>query len=135
VSRYVLQAARSAYCRLARRYAVSTIQLSVRRRNPLEIRCGASRWASLEHHKCLENRLIIDDPEAWAAEYPASERVHGTAMASLILHGDLAGLEQPLPRLFMFDRSSGPTDPIGSKALGRSVFLKGCLLSTSSIEQ
>ncbi|MEN6358238.1 MAG: S8 family peptidase [Armatimonadota bacterium] len=52
----------------------------------------------LEHHKCLENRLIIDDPEAWAAEYPASERVHGTAMASLILHGDLAAMEQPLPR-------------------------------------
>jgi hypothetical protein len=54
----------------------------------------------LEHHAQLRGRLLIDDPDDWAAETPAADRHHGTAMASLIAQGDLvetAGLE-PLRR-------------------------------------
>ncbi len=43
----------------------------------------------LAGHRLLENRLIIDDPDGYESEYQASERKHGTAMASLICHGDL----------------------------------------------
>lgn len=43
----------------------------------------------LQKHQLLDGRLIIDDPDGYAEDYPASERVHGTAIASLILHGDL----------------------------------------------
>jgi hypothetical protein len=42
----------------------------------------------LENHHLLANRLIVDDPEGWAADYPSDQRFHGTAMASLILYGD-----------------------------------------------
>jgi Subtilase family len=43
----------------------------------------------LANHARLQGRLIIDDPYQWADAYPASERVHGTAMASLIAWGEL----------------------------------------------
>jgi len=45
----------------------------------------------LENHQLLRNRLIVDDPDGLAANYLASKRIHGTSMASLILHGDLSG--------------------------------------------
>jgi hypothetical protein len=43
----------------------------------------------IENHATLAGRLIVDDPDGWGADYIANERQHGTAMASLILHGDL----------------------------------------------
>ena len=43
----------------------------------------------LANHQLLADRLVIDDPDNWAGEYTAAERVHGTAMTSLIVHGDL----------------------------------------------
>jgi len=43
----------------------------------------------LEGHRWLEDQLLIDDPDGWAAECPATLRRHGTAMASLLLHGDV----------------------------------------------
>jgi len=43
----------------------------------------------LQSHARLANRLIVDDPDGFEDEYQAGERRHGTAMASLILHGDL----------------------------------------------
>lgn len=43
----------------------------------------------LQNHRRLANRLVVDDPDGYEAQYPANERRHGTAMASLILHGDL----------------------------------------------
>lgn len=52
----------------------------------------------LENHALLANRLIIDDPENHASEYAAAERVHGTSMASLVVHGDLSDGEPPLSR-------------------------------------
>jgi len=50
----------------------------------------------LANHRLLAGRLIVDDPDNWEADYAASERVHGSSMASLIVHGDL---NQPQPSL------------------------------------
>ena len=41
---------------------------------------------------------MVDDPDGFEVDYSANYRQHGTAMASLILHGDLAAHERPLPR-------------------------------------
>jgi hypothetical protein len=49
----------------------------------------------LENHRRLAGRLVVDDPDEWAATYPVASRCHGTAMASLILHGDLGANEEP----------------------------------------
>ena len=44
----------------------------------------------MAQHDRLVDRLIIDDPDNFADEYgAAAQQRHGTAMASLILHGDL----------------------------------------------
>lgn len=45
----------------------------------------------LENHRALQGRIIIDDPDNHAQLYQPGEQHHGTAMASLILHGDLNG--------------------------------------------
>lgn len=52
----------------------------------------------LANHHLLAGRLVIDDPDNMEAEYTASERSHGTAMASLIVHGDLNQPAKPLSR-------------------------------------
>lgn len=52
----------------------------------------------LENHAYLEGRLVVDDPDVWSKSYHAAARKHGTAMASLILHGDLGAGEAPLSR-------------------------------------
>jgi len=52
----------------------------------------------LENHRLLAGRLIVDDPDDWASEYPAIDRQHGTAMTSLIVHGDLNDGSNPLSR-------------------------------------
>lgn len=53
----------------------------------------------LENHRLLANRLVIDDPDGWASDYPVIDRQHGTAMASLIVNGDLNSGSNPLRRL------------------------------------
>jgi len=52
----------------------------------------------VQSHVLLANRLIIDDPEDLQNSALVSQRVHGTAMASLILHGDRNEVGTPLPR-------------------------------------
>ncbi len=52
----------------------------------------------LTNHALLAERLIVDDPDNWEASYQATERIHGTAMASLIIHGDLNEKHSPLSR-------------------------------------
>lgn len=52
----------------------------------------------LQNHRRLAGRLVIDDPDNVESDYPARDRRHGTAMASLIIHGDLAAGEPPLTR-------------------------------------
>ena len=48
-------------------------------------------------HPLLFGRLIVDDPNDLEGQ-SVGPRVHGTAMASLIVHGDLNELPAPLPR-------------------------------------
>ncbi len=43
----------------------------------------------LQNHALLQDRLIIDDPFNFSSNYLPQKRLHGTAMASLIIHGDL----------------------------------------------
>lgn len=41
-------------------------------------------------HQALKGRLLLDDPDNLSAQYQPGERKHGTAMASLVVHGDMA---------------------------------------------
>lgn len=50
------------------------------------------------NHDQLAGRLSVDDPDGLGGNYPVSARHHGTAMASLIIHGDLDAGGQPLDR-------------------------------------
>ncbi|MDQ7249627.1 S8 family peptidase [Dongia sedimenti] len=52
----------------------------------------------MANHALLAGRLSIDDPDGWSADYEAKDRVHGTAMASLILHGELDENSTPFNR-------------------------------------
>ena len=52
----------------------------------------------LTKHRLLDGRLIVDDPDGFESAYQAGERVHGTAMASLICHGDLNERQVSLER-------------------------------------
>ena len=51
----------------------------------------------LENHAALQGRMVLDDPDNHAALYEATQQLHGTAMASLLVHGDLNGAGSPLP--------------------------------------
>jgi hypothetical protein len=54
----------------------------------------------LANHDALSGRLVVDDPDGVAAKCTSGRQHHGTAMASLICHGDLtapgAALTSPL---------------------------------------
>jgi len=63
-----------------------------------EPRLGLLDGLPLANHELLVGRLIIDDPQGWEQDYQAAERVHGTAMASLIIRGDLSSSDRPLAR-------------------------------------
>ncbi|WP_181444185.1 S8 family peptidase [Pseudoxanthomonas sp. z9] len=52
----------------------------------------------MANHALLRDAITIDDPDDWASNYEAKDRVHGTAMASLIFHGELDAKEAPLTR-------------------------------------
>lgn len=52
----------------------------------------------LANHSLLVNRLMIDDPDDYASAYTVPDRTHCTAMASLIVHGDLSDEAPPLSR-------------------------------------
>lgn len=52
----------------------------------------------IQNHIRLAGRIIVDDPDELDANYPVNRRVHGTEMASLIIHGDLTAGEAPLER-------------------------------------
>ena len=51
-----------------------------------------------QNHDALSGRLVIDDADGLDDNYPVSYRNHGTAMASLIVHGDLSTPGDPLGR-------------------------------------
>ena len=52
----------------------------------------------IENHELLTGWLVIDDPDGWGVDYPVAERLHGTAMSSLIVHGELDGSAPELMR-------------------------------------
>ena len=49
-------------------------------------------------HNLLDGFVIIDDPDDFAADYQPREMNHGTAMLSLICHGELDAQEGPITR-------------------------------------
>ena len=50
----------------------------------------------LAGHTLLNNRMDINDADAYEDQYPVNFRIHGTEMASVILHGDLNHPLSPL---------------------------------------
>ncbi|CUW48578.1 hypothetical protein ATCC53582_02717 [Novacetimonas hansenii] len=52
----------------------------------------------IQNHKMLANRVDVEEVDIGGANVPVMRRYHGTAMASLILHGDLAKNEPSLTR-------------------------------------
>lgn len=50
------------------------------------------------NHDAVAGRLVVDDPDGLGENYPLASRHHGTAMASLIIHGDLSADGEPLDR-------------------------------------
>jgi Subtilase family len=44
----------------------------------------------LANHTALAGRLVLDDPDERSTQYSSGQQYHGTAMASLICHGDLS---------------------------------------------
>lgn len=43
----------------------------------------------IQNHAALTGRIVVDDPDAHGPMYQAGQQRHGTAMASVIIHGDL----------------------------------------------
>lgn len=50
----------------------------------------------LQNHALLQNRVIVDDPDGYATGYESKYRIHGTAMTSLVIYGDLNRSEVPI---------------------------------------
>lgn len=68
-----------------------------------ELPSGAPRVAILDgapmaNHAALRDRLVIDDPDGLAAHYGAGQQRHGTAVAGLVIHGDLEDPGLPAAR-------------------------------------
>ena len=55
----------------------------------------------VQAHPLLVNRLAVDDPADLEAE-AVGQRIHGTAMASIVLHGDLNDRPSPISRRVYF---------------------------------
>jgi hypothetical protein len=47
-------------------------------------------------HRLLESRIVVDDPDGWEESTEVRHRRHGTEMASVVIHGDLAQAGAPL---------------------------------------
>lgn len=52
----------------------------------------------MQNHPDLIGRVLVEDSDGIEGQSPAGERVHGTAMASLILNGDLGADDAKLKR-------------------------------------
>ncbi|SHH90630.1 Subtilase family protein [Chryseolinea serpens] len=78
--------------------AAETIQEDLERDAPIlnDPKIALFDGLPMQNHQLLNNRLTIDDPDNFQLNYTAIARQHGTAMASLILHGDLNFEESPL---------------------------------------
>lgn len=49
-------------------------------------------------HAALSGRLVVHEVDVFGGQVPVASRHHGTAMASLVLHGDLQASHTPLTR-------------------------------------
>jgi len=63
-------------------------------------------------HQLLRNRVVLDDPDSVQDRIPVSERVHGTAVASLVVWGD---------------REIDGLDPLARRVYTRPLFTDGSL--------
>lgn len=68
-------------------------------------------------HPLLARHLIVDDPNGLEPLTPVAQRVHGTAMASLIVHGDRNRPSPPLPRRIQHVPVLGPHDSFPGRRL------------------
>lgn len=50
----------------------------------------------MQNHRLLRGRVIIDDPDNYAAGYEGKYRIHGTSMVSLAIYGDLKRNDTPI---------------------------------------
>ena len=50
------------------------------------------------NHDLLAGRLSVNDPDGLGQDYAVASRHHGTAMASLIIHGDLSNRSEAMER-------------------------------------
>ena len=48
----------------------------------------------VNNHQKLSNRIVVDDPDDYSDGYIVQHRVHGTAMSSLIIHGDISSITE-----------------------------------------
>ena len=54
------------------------------------------------NHPLLKGMLMVDDPDGFESFYEVRERVHGTAMASLILRGqDMSTIEDEIRKVYV----------------------------------
>lgn len=77
---------------------VTTVKLPAQERVEGLPRIALLDGLPFQNHDALSGRLIIDDPDGLDENYGVSYRNHGTAMASLIVHGDLSTPSEPLDR-------------------------------------
>jgi hypothetical protein len=85
----------------------------------------------VQSHELLRNRIDIEEVDVTGDDAPVEMRFHGTAMASLILHGDLAANEAPLERVLKVvpilagaqdaDVETTPTDKLPLAMVHRAV--------------
>jgi len=50
----------------------------------------------MQNHRLLQGRIIVDDPDDYASGYESKYRVHGTAMVSFAIHGDINKHDSPI---------------------------------------
>jgi len=77
------------------------------------------------NHTALSNRLYVHEVDVTATQVPVDSRYHGTAMASLVLHGDLHSAEPAIARklavipvLTSNPKSGQETTPVGKLPIG-----------------
>ena len=78
-------------------------------------------------HRLLASHVVIDDQFGLEPITPVADRVHGTAMASLIVHGDRNRNEPPLPRQVHIVPVLGPDDRFATNRLIVDIIYTGIL--------
>ncbi len=78
----------------------------------------------IENHRLLQDRIDVDDPDDLGAHTVVQKRQHGTAMASLLLHGDRNESQESLSRrLYVRPVLSAPGDSARERAQRDRLFI------------